>query len=167
MIKNFSLIKTIITDVDGVLTDGGIYTGPNGILFKKFNVKDGAAVKILKSIGIDTVIMSSEFDSENKKILENRSKKIGIKHCFSSIENKYEFLLNFMNENHLKSDNIIYLGDDLNDLEAMSLASLRACPGDAVDEIQKICNIRLSRHGGKGCFRELVDKLSLSLTRND
>jgi len=167
MTKDYSKVKIIITDVDGVLTDGGIYTGPNGIVFKKFNVKDGAGVKILKSMNIDTVIMSSEADMVNKSILENRSKKIGIKHCFSSIDDKYKFLLDFMNANHLHSANIIYIGDDINDLDAMQLAKYRACPADAVSEIKKICNIELSKNGGMGCFRELVDKLSLGLKRND
>jgi len=72
-----------------------------------------------------------------------------------------------MNKNLLKSENIVYLGDDINDLEAMKLANFRACPSDAVDEIRKICNINLSKPGGKGCFRELVDKISLSLKKDD
>lgn len=167
MTKKYRKIKIVITDVDGVLTDGGIYTGPKGILFKKFNVKDGAAVQILKSIEIDTVIMSSETDQVNKKILESRSKKIGVKHCFSSIRDKHEFLLNFMSKNHLKSENIVYIGDDINDLGAIKLAGIRACPADAVHEIKKICNISLSRAGGKGCFRELADKIFLGLSKND
>ena len=74
--KKYNLIKCIITDVDGVLTDGGIYTGVDGISCKKFNVKDGAAVKILNDLGIYTVILSSESDPTNSKILESRSKKL-------------------------------------------------------------------------------------------
>ena len=70
------------------MTDGGIYTGVDGISFKKFNVKDGAAVKILKDLGIYTVILSSESDPTNSKILESRSKKIGVDDCFYAIDDK-------------------------------------------------------------------------------
>lgn len=159
MDKKFRNIKIVITDVDGVLTDGGIYTGPKGILFKKFNVKDGAGVQILKSIGIDTLIISSETDKVNQKILESRSHKIGVKHCFSSVNDKYKFLLNFMIKNNLEYENIAYIADDINDLPAITLASIRACPADAVNEIKKVCNMKLSKSGGKGCFRELVNKI--------
>lgn len=164
MAKKYRNIKIVITDVDGVLTDGGIYTGPKGILFKKFNVKDGAGVQMLKSIGIDTVIMSSETDELNQKILESRSQKIGVKHCFSSVNDKYKFLLNFMRKNNLESKNIVYIADDINDLPAITLAGIRACPADAVHEIKKVCNMKLSKNGGKGCFRELVNKIVSNLT---
>ena len=142
------------------MTDGGIYTGVDGISFKKFNVKDGAAVKILNDLGIYTVILSSESDPTNSKILESRSKKIGVDDCFYAIDDKKFFLNNFLNERNLKTENIAYIGDDINDLEAMSIAGLKACPNDVVDEIKDIVDIVLNKKGGDGCFRELVDKIS-------
>ena len=161
--KKYNLIKCIITDVDGVLTDGGIYTGVDGISFKKFNVKDGAAVKILNDLGIYTVILSSESDPTNSKILESRSKKIGVDDCFYSIDDKKFFLNNFLNERNLKTENIAYIGDDINDLEAISIAGIKACPNDAVDEIKNIADIILSKNGGEGCFREFAEIIKSNL----
>jgi len=160
---NYSLIKYIVTDVDGVLTDGGIYTGSNGVMLKKFNVKDGAAVKILQSLGIETIIMSSENDPNNGKILKSRSKKIGVNHCFYGMKEKHIFLKKIMNDYNIKSENIAYIGDDINDLEAMRMASFRACPNDAVDAIKDIINIKLKLNGGKGCFRELTEHIKSNL----
>jgi YrbI family 3-deoxy-D-manno-octulosonate 8-phosphate phosphatase len=160
---DYSLIKYVITDVDGVLTDGGIYTGPNGVMIKKFNVKDGAAIKILESLGIKTIIMSSESDSNNAKILKSRAKKIGINHCFYGIEEKHIFLKTLMDKYYLESENIVYIGDDINDLEAMQMATFRACPNDAVDDIKDIININLNLSGGKGCFRELTEHIKSNL----
>lgn len=154
---NFSIIKYVITDVDGVLTDGGIYTGPNGLIFKKFNVKDGAAIKILNSFGIKTIIMSSETDATNTKILQSRAKKIGIDDCFSGIEDKYVFLMDYMKAEKINRKNLVYIGDDINDLHAMKIAKFRACPKDAIGDIKNIANIKLKLNGGQGCFRELSE----------
>lgn len=161
--EKYSLIKYVITDVDGVLTDGGIYTGIDGIIFKKFNVKDGAAVKILKDLGLITVILSSESDINNSKILENRSKKIGINNCFYAIDNKKEFLKNFLSERNLNPENLAYIGDDINDLDAMSLSGIKACPNDAVEDIKNVVDIVLSKNGGDGCFREFVEIIKSNL----
>ena len=160
---DYSLIKYIVTDVDGVLTDGGIYTGSEGVMLKKFNVKDGAAIKILQSIGIQTIILSSENDINNGKILESRAKKIGVKHCFYGIENKYNFLIDLMKKKDIKNDHLVYIGDDINDLDAMKIAKFRACPNDAVNDIKDIVNIRLKLNGGKGCFRELTEHIKSHL----
>ena len=160
---DYSLIKYIVTDVDGVLTDGGIYTGSEGVMLKKFNVKDGAAIKILQSIGIQTIILSSENDINNGKILESRAKKIGVKHCFYGIENKYNFLIDLMKKKDIKNEHLVYIGDDINDLDAMKIAKFRACPNDAVNDIKDIVNIRLKLNGGKGCFRELTEHIKSHL----
>jgi 3-deoxy-D-manno-octulosonate 8-phosphate phosphatase (KDO 8-P phosphatase) len=160
---NYSLIKYVVTDVDGVLTDGGIYTGPDGVVLKKFNVKDGAAVKILKLLNIETIILSSENDANNGKILESRAKKIGVKDCFYGMKNKDSFLIDIMNKYNIRSENLVYIGDDVNDLDAMKIATFRACPNDAVKDIKDICNIKLSLDGGKGCFRELTEHIKSHL----
>lgn len=158
--EKFKSIKLLITDVDGVLTDGGIYTNEDGVYMKKFNVKDGTAVKILKDINIKTMILSSEADPTNSKILQRRAKKIGVKLCHYAIDDKLDFLKKLLPSLNLQSENIAYIGDDINDLEAMSIAGLKACPNDAVDEIKDIVDIVLNKKGGDGCFRELVDKIS-------
>ena len=128
---------------------------------KKFNVKDGAGIQILRSIGVETIILSSESDKTNAKILESRAKKIGVKHCYYGISNKKNFLLDFMDSNSIVSEQLAYIGDDINDLEAMSLAALKVCPNNAVSSIKDIVDITLELKGGEGCFRELVELIKL------
>lgn len=158
--EKFKSIKLLVTDVDGVLTDGGIYTNENGVYMKKFNVKDGTAVKILKDINVETMILSSEADPINAKILQRRAKKIGVKRCHYAVDDKLNFLKKMIPNLNLQSKNVAYIGDDINDLEAMSIAGLKACPKDAVDEIKNIADIVLNKNGGDGCFRELAEKIN-------
>ncbi len=149
-----SKIKLIILDIDGTMTDGGMYFTENGDRFKKYNAKDGMA--IIQSIkkGMKFGIISH---SHISKMVEDRAELLGIQHVYVGKEDKTQVLNNWCTELGLTLDEIAFIGDDINDLEVMKQVGLSACPNDAVKEIQKISNIILSRKGGDACIREFMD----------
>ena len=108
-LKNLKSIKLVITDVDGVLTDGGMYYSETGKIFKKFNTKDGMGVEILHNLGIKTIFLTRE----NSKIAKLRAKKVNADSCYVNIKNKSSILKKICREFHVKPENIGYIGDDL------------------------------------------------------
>lgn len=148
-------IKYVFTDVDGVLTDAGMYYSESGDELKKFNTRDGMGFGLLNKAKIQTGILTSE----KTDIVERRGKKLGIHYIFQGIKNKKEFLQNFCKENNLSLCEIAYIGDDINDTELLREVGFSACPADAINENKLIADFICSRKGGEGCFRELVDHL--------
>ncbi len=146
-------VRLIILDVDGTLTDGGIYYDNEGREFKKFSVKDGLGIIQTQQTGIDFMILTGRSSS----IVEKRAKELKVKYLFQGILDKTAFLLDFFNERNIPTSKVAYIGDDLNDYEAMQLVALKACPADAVPEIREISNFILSRNGGDGAVREFTD----------
>lgn len=151
-------IKLLILDVDGTLTDGGIYYDKEGHELKKFNAKDGLGIVLAQKSGIDVMFLTGR----SSVIVEKRAIELKVKYLFQGIGDKAEFLDKFMNERDIPKQAVAYVGDDLNDYEAMKLAGITACPADAADEIREISNIVLTRNGGCGAVREFIDKILLS-----
>ncbi len=151
--KNFDF-KFLVTDIDGVLTDGGMYYTESGDEFKKFNAKDGMAIKILLSEGYQVGFLSS---GTNSNIINNRAKTIGVEYVMTGTWKKLEQLKKWCEELNILLENVAYIGDDLNDLEVIKAVGLSACPADAVDEIKKEADIILTKKGGEACLREFVD----------
>lgn len=147
-------IKLLVLDVDGVLTDGGMYFTENGDQIKKFNTKDGMAVMHLTSTNFQVAIISSGFKAT---IAENRAKMLNIQHCFVSRDKKIDTLNLLLIELNLKMENVAMIGDDINDAEVMRTIGLAICPSDAVQNIKKISHIVLQAKGGEGCVREFID----------
>ena len=150
-----SNIRLVLTDVDGVLTDGGMYYTETGNEMKKFNTRDGMAFELLRQAGIKTGIITSE----NTKIVENRAKKLKADYL---IQGKHEggklaAAQAICLQEGIALDSVAYIGDDINCFELLSAAGLPACPIDAMQPIKEIANIRiLSKKGGEGVFREFV-----------
>ncbi|EOJ0287188.1 HAD hydrolase family protein [Campylobacter jejuni] len=152
-------IKLLVIDVDGVMTDGGMYYNQHGDEIKKFNTKDGLIIKKLVECGkIEIAFLSSGLDNG---LIKHRASMLGVKRFYIGAENKKDILNLWMEEMHLHSDNVAYIGDDVNDLEAMKICGLKACPSDANQEIKNIVDIILDNNGGSACVREFVDKLML------
>ena len=147
--------KFLALDVDGVMTDGGMYVTEKGDEFKKFNTKDGLAIIHLIKAGHNVGIVSSGF---NKNIVESRAKLLGIKYCYIGTWNKLEILEQWCKELKISLKNIAYIGDDLNDMQIFEKAGLTACPADAVPAIKAKADIILSRKGGDYCVREFIDE---------
>ena len=156
--KPSKTIKLFATDVDGVLTDAGMYYDNNGNELKKFNTHDGMAFKILKEKGIFTAMITSE----NTNIVKLRASKLQVDYLFQGVKGgeKLEVLKKICIEKNISLSEVAYIGDDINDLEALSVVGLAACPSNATQNIKNIENIiHLKKSGGNGAVREFVELL--------
>jgi len=151
--QKISQIKLVITDVDGVLTDGGMYYSKNGEELKKFNTKDGMAVELLSNIGIKTIFITKE----KSTIVKKRGKKVKAALILIGIKNKESHLPTITKQFKVKNSEIAYIGDDVNDLEIMKKVGFSGCPQDAVDKIQCQADYVCTKSGGYGAFREFTD----------
>ncbi|CAN5350168.1 hypothetical protein BH09BAC5_BH09BAC5_08490 [soil metagenome] len=147
-------IKFVIFDIDGVMTDGGMYYTESGDEFKKFNAKDGLAIRRLKKRGINTGIISHGF---NTKLIAARAERLFIEHVEVSTVPKIETLNKWCAELKIAPENICYIGDDINDEEIIKAVGFSACPADAVDLVKSWVNVVLMKKGGEGAVRELID----------
>ena len=149
-------IKVLIMDVDGTLTDGGIYIGNGGESFKKFHVKDGYGIcNILPRLGIVPVVITGR----KSLIVKERCEELGIKNVFQGSFNKIETMQKLLDKLGVSQEEVAYIGDDMNDYEAMQMAGLRGCPGDAATEIKKISDYITESAGGSGAVREFIEWL--------
>ena len=149
-------IKLVLSDVDGVLTDGGMYYSETGDELKKFNTRDGMAFELLRNARLKTGIVTSE----NTKIVENRAKKLQVDYLVQGKceGGKLSAVKEICEKEGILPENIAYIGDDINCLELLVNVGLAACPNDAVDVVKNIPNILvLSKNGGNGVFREFVE----------
>jgi 3-deoxy-D-manno-octulosonate 8-phosphate phosphatase (KDO 8-P phosphatase) len=155
MTADLSKIKLVVLDVDGTLTDGGIYTGNDALEFKKFDAKDGLGIVAAQSVGLEFMILTGR----TSNIVQKRADELNIKYVFQAIKKKGDYLKNFAEQQCLLPENIAYMGDDLNDLPAMRYVGISACPIDAVVEVKNTCNLIMKCKGGKGAVREFVEIL--------
>ena len=153
--KKLKKIKVVITDVDGVLTDGGITLDESGQVFRKFNVKDGLGSKLLQKIGIKVVFLSGGTGNS----IHQRGRQLDVDYCFTEINDKLAILEKLKEDLNYKKEDILYLGDDLNDIPIKSHVSLLISPSDAVKPFKLNSDFLLSAKGGEGAFRELADLL--------
>ena len=146
-------IKMIITDCDGCLTDGGMYYSENGDELKRFNTKDGFALSAMKRRGIITGIITGEDRALNKR----RAEKLHMDFILQGISNKALAVDEICEKYGVSTDEILYIGDDLNDLEAMKNVGFSACPADATDEINAVSDYVSKKCGGYGAVRDIID----------
>ncbi|MGZ8245626.1 KdsC family phosphatase [Methylomagnum sp.] len=147
-------LKLVLTDCDGVLTDGGVYYSERGEALKRFNIRDGMGVERLRNLaGIETGIVTGEFSGS----VSRRAEKLGIVECHLGAKDKRAVALSIMERLNLGSTEVAYLGDDVNDLPAFGVVGLTACPGDALDAVKAAADMILERPGGCGVFREFVE----------
>lgn len=154
MSLDLSHIRLIILDIDGTLTDGGVYISDTGTEFKKYNAKDGMAIKRLIKKGMHVAFLSA---SNSVRTVTKRAEMLGVEYCYVGKAPKTEVLDQWLAELEISAEQVLFMGDDINDLEIMRKVGMSACPADAVPHIQKEAKIVLSRKGGDACFRELVD----------
>lgn len=150
-----SKIQLLILDVDGTMTDGGIYYDENGNELKKFNAKDGLGIVKIQKAGVSVMILSGR----KSKIVERRAAELGVAYLIQGEKDKAGFLKQFFSANKFPAGSAAYIGDDLNDLEAMKLVGHTACPADAVGEIRNFVSLKLTQNGGCGAVREYIDFL--------
>jgi YrbI family 3-deoxy-D-manno-octulosonate 8-phosphate phosphatase len=152
-LKNLNTVKLILTDVDGVLTDAGMYYSEKGDEMKKFNTRDGMAFKILKEKNIKTGIITGE----DTKLVQRRAKKLKADYLFMGIDNKLPVVEEICKKEQIDMQQIAYIGDDINDLKVLKNIEISATPADAPDYIKQHVNFVTQAKGGEGAFREFAE----------
>lgn len=149
-------IKLVLTDVDGVLTDNGVYYGENGEVLKRFSIRDGMGVERLRKLcGIETGIMTGELSPS----VARRAEKLQITHLYLGVKDKLARLNQVLLAHGLTWEEVAFIGDDVNDLEVLAHAGLSACPADAMPEVSAIVDYRCQVKGGYGAFREFAETI--------
>jgi 3-deoxy-D-manno-octulosonate 8-phosphate phosphatase (KDO 8-P phosphatase) len=146
-------VRLLVFDVDGVLTDGGLYYGAEGELMKRFDVKDGHALVMARLAGLPAAILTARSSS----IVEVRGRELGLAAILQGKKEKGPALDELLNQFSIPAESCAYMGDDLNDLGPMSRVGLSACPADAVPEVRQEAHFVAQSHGGRGAARELVE----------
>lgn len=155
-------IKLLVMDVDGTLTDNAMYYSANGEELKRFSTRDGMGINLLQKNNIDTAILTSE----SSKIAQARAKKLNIEHVVLGSHNKTEAIKELSQNLNIELDNFAYIGDDVNDLLAMKIIGVSACPSDAVDSIVEIVDYHCAKPGGNGAVREFAELILLSQNKS-
>ncbi len=148
-------IKCFVFDVDGVLTNGMLHVTNDGKLLRAMNIKDGYALQLAVKKGYRVVIISGGKD-EGVVI---RLKNLGISDIYVGIGNKLQQLFSVMQEHHLTSAQLLYMGDDMPDAEAMKNCAIASCPYDAAPQIRDICHYISPIKGGEGCARDVIEQV--------
>ncbi|HAW20948.1 MAG TPA: 3-deoxy-D-manno-octulosonate 8-phosphate phosphatase [Flavobacteriales bacterium] len=146
-------IKFVFLDVDGVLTEGGMFYTEEGAEFKRFDTKDGMAIKEAMKVGIQFGIISSGI---NKAVIQNRADMFGIKKVYVGAEPKVKIAETWLQDLGIGWDEVGYLGDDINDLKMFEKVGIAACPSDATNPNKRAASFLLQSKGGHGCVREFM-----------
>lgn len=156
--RNHKNVKLFLCDVDGTLTDGGMYYSENGDELKKFNTRDGMGLKILRDAGVKVGIITSE----DRMLNERRAQKLQLDFLYQGKQHggKLEVARKITEEMGISLDDVAYIGDDINCYELLTNVGMAACPNDAEHIIKSIPNIHImKKKGGEGCVREFVEYL--------
>jgi 3-deoxy-D-manno-octulosonate 8-phosphate phosphatase (KDO 8-P phosphatase) len=151
-------IKAIAMDVDGVLTDGGVWWGPDGEEWKRFHFADIMGLSLARKSGMVIALMSGE----NSPLVDRLASKFGIVDVYKDCKDKAGAVRTFSEKRGLCVQEICFIGDDVNDLPALNIVGLSACPADARPAIREHCQVVTKLTGGNGAVREVVDMLLAS-----
>ena len=150
-----SLPKLILTDIDGVWTDGGMYYDATDVEMKKFNTYDSAGVLFARHLGIPVGIITGE----NTQIVQRRADKLGIDYCFLGVKEKFKTATHLCDSLGITLKDTAYIGDDINDIGLLANVGWAGVPSSAPKYIQKYASLSLEKQGGQGVFREFVEKI--------
>lgn len=149
------LPKLILTDIDGVWTDGGMYYDGTNIELKKFNTYDSAGVLFAHHLGIPVGILTGE----NTEIVRRRANKLKIDYLFLGVKDKVAVASSLCEELKISLKDVAYIGDDINDIALLTKAGWAGVPASAPDYIKPLATIQLDKKGGEGVFREFVERI--------
>lgn len=155
VLELFSKINTFVFDVDGVLTDGTVLVLPNGVQARQMHIKDGFGLQMAIKNGFKVIIISGG----TSEPVVDRLNKLGITEVYMAVTDKKEFLESYINKKGLGWNELLYMADDLPDLEVMKHCGVSACPADAVTEIKDTAHYISPINGGFGCVREVIEKV--------
>ena len=148
-------VRLLCVDVDGVLTDAGMYYGPDGEVLKKFNTRDGMGLARIRQLGIAVAIISGE----DSAIVHARAAKLKIDDVYCGASNKRVAIDELCDKHGLQLDEVAFIGDDLNDLPALECVGLACAVADAAEPVQELAHFITKRRGGDGAVRELCEFL--------
>ena len=154
MLAAFKKIKCFVFDVDGVLTNGDVIVMPNGLLVRTMNIKDGYALQLAIKKGYSVWVISGGNSDEVKQRLH----LLGVKDVYMKVTDKRAKLEELSIVEGIPLSDILFMGDDMPDYEAMQIVGLPTCPSDAVVDIKEICAYKAIAKGGAGCAREVIEK---------
>ena len=146
-------VELLVIDIDGTLTDGGMYYGADGEMLKKFNTRDGHGIRLLREKGIRICVISAE----TSPAVAARMKKLGIDEYYHGVKDKFPLLSKLISRWKIPMENVAYIGDDLGDLECIKHAGMSFCPADAAPEILRAANYVCRQGGGTGAVREVCE----------
>lgn len=152
------LPKLILTDIDGVWTDGGMYYDQTGNEWKKFHTYDSAGVLLAHKFNIPVGIITGE----ETEIVRRRAEKLKVDYLFQGIKNKLEIVNSLAKELNISLDDIAYIGDDINDVEVLQSVGFTGVPFSAPWFLRCLSSISLTKKGGEGVFREFVENLLIN-----
>lgn len=155
VLDKFKQVTTFVFDVDGVLTNGNLFLLGNGLMARQMNIRDGYALQLAVKRGYRVLVISGGDSPEVKE----RLSKLGIADVWMKAEDKAAILRNYMEQNGLTNEVVLYMGDDIPDHPVMLLAGLPCCPADAVQEIKEVSVYMSHIKGGDGCARDVIEKV--------
>lgn len=155
-------VRLFATDVDGVLTDAGMYYSDSGDEFKKFNTRDGMGIKLLQRAGLITALITGE----HTKLVARRGEKLAIPEIHQGVDDKLAVLREMATRHGFDLQEVAFVGDDINDQGALEAVGVSAAPADGTASIRKMVDYVCKKRGGEGAVREVAD-LILSARRQD
>jgi len=150
---NLRLVRMVAMDVDGVLTDAGMYYSESGDELKKFNTRDGMGIKLLQAAGMVTALITRE----KTAIVERRGRKLAVPEVHQGVDDKLAVLTRLAKKYGLTLGQVAYIGDDVNDLEVLRAVGFSAAPADAMPSVLQVVHYVCAKRGGEGAVRELTD----------
>jgi 3-deoxy-D-manno-octulosonate 8-phosphate phosphatase (KDO 8-P phosphatase) len=154
VLELFKPITTFVFDVDGVLTDGSVLVMTNGVMVRRMNIKDGYALQLAIKKSYRILIISG---GESIEVRE-RLNRLGVFDVFMKVSDKAAVLHQYMIQHQIQQEHILYMGDDIPDLDVLKIAGLPCCPSDAVQEVKAIAKYISPLLGGEGCVRDVIEK---------
>jgi 3-deoxy-D-manno-octulosonate 8-phosphate phosphatase (KDO 8-P phosphatase) len=155
VLELFKNITTFVFDVDGVLTDGTVLVLENGLQARQMSIKDGLGLQMALKNGFHVVVVSGG----NSKPVEERLNKLGVKDVYMNMGDKKKFLGSYIADHGMKWEELLFMADDLPDLEIIKTVGVSTCPADAVQEIKEVCKYISPLKGGYGCVRDIIEKV--------
>jgi 3-deoxy-D-manno-octulosonate 8-phosphate phosphatase (KDO 8-P phosphatase) len=155
VLEHFQNITTFVFDVDGVLTDGGVLLMEEGLQTRRMNIKDGLALQMALKNNYNVVVISG---ASSEPVI-HRFQYLGIKEINLGLTDKLKFLERYIQQNSLRWDEILYMGDDLPDIPVLEKVGLPCCPADSAIEVKKISKYISPLNGGYGCVRDVIEKV--------
>lgn len=155
MLASLKKITCFVFDVDGVLTNGEVIVMPDGVLVRKMNIKDGYAMQLAIKKGFKVWVISGGNSSE----VEDRLHKLGITEVHMRVKDKRSLLQELAILHNVALSEMLFMGDDMPDFEAMNIVGVAACPKDAAVDIKSISSYIAIANGGAGCAREVIEKV--------